>query len=294
MNSLTQMNLALEWLEEHLTEEIDFRRLACVAACSEYHFRRMFSTLAGMPLGEYIRRRRLSVAVEALKNGNAQIVDLALQYGYESPDSFRKAFRTMHGVNPSQVRKPGVKTKAFAPITFRLTVLGGVELEYRIVEKQAFYIVGFKQRVTSIFRGVNPQMAPILKKLTPAIIGELKSLCDIEPKGMLSISANFAERTTEGSELDQYIGVATTKTPPPGYDVLAVESGTWAVFSCVGPFPDALQETWAKIYAEWFPTSGYELTGGPEMLWNESPDTTKKDYKSEIWVSVSYGICVAK
>ena len=159
-------------------------------------------------------------------------------------------------------------------------------MDYQIVKKEAFQIVGFKKRITVQFRGVNSQMETLVQKLTPAIIAELKGLCNVAPKGMLSVSANFSERTVEGSEADQYIGVATTNAAPNGYDVLEVESSSWAVFSVVGDFPNALQEAWAKIYAEWFPTSGYELTGGPEMLWNESPDTSQKEYRSEIWIPV--------
>jgi AraC family transcriptional regulator len=196
----------------------------------------------------------------------------------------------MHGVNPSQARKAAAGRKAFSPMTFQLTISGGSEMDYRIIEKGPFQIVGFQKRVTLQFKGVNPQMDSLVQRLTPEIIAELKSLCDGEPMGMVSVSANFSERTLEGSELDQYLGVATTKSAPKGYDLLAVAASAWAVFRVTGPFPVAVQETWAKIFAEWFPTSGYELTGGPEMLWNESPDTSKADHPSEIWIPVRKGM----
>ena len=286
MNALTQMNQAMRYIEENLIGEIDFAKMAHIACCSEYHFRRMFSFLAGMPLGEYIRRRRLALAAALLKSDDKKIIDLALQLGYESPDAFAKAFQAMHGVRPSQARKGDTMLKAFPPMTFQLTIKGGNEMDYRIVEKDAFKIVGVKKRITLLFEGVNHQMDSMWQSLTEDSIRELKSLCNVEPVGMLSVSANFSERDVEGSELDQYIGVATTKPAPENWEVLQVEAATWAVFTAVGAFPKALQDTWARIYAEWFPTSGYELTGGPEMLWNESPDTSKLDYKSEIWVPV--------
>ncbi len=286
MNTLTQMNQAMWYIEENLIEEIDFVKMARIACCSEYHFRRMFSFLAGMPLGEYIRRRRLALAGSLLKSDDKKIVDLALQLGYESPDAFSKAFQAMHGVTPTQARKGETVLKAFPPMTFQLTIKGGNQMDYRIVEKAAFKIVGVKKRITLIFEGVNPQMDSMLKILTADSIRELKSLCDVEPVGILSVSANFSERTVEGSEFDQYIGVATTQSASENWEVLQVEAATWAVFNVVGEFPKALQDTWARVYAEWFPTSGYELTGGPEMLWNESPDTNKPNYKSEIWVPV--------
>ena len=159
-------------------------------------------------------------------------------------------------------------------------------MNYRIVEKNEFYIVGFKKRITMQFKGINTQMDALIEKLTPKMISELKSLCDVAPKGILNVSANFQERTIEGAELDQYIGVATSSPVSNVYDSLHVEASTWAVFSVVGAFPDAVQDTWAKIYAEWFPASGYELSGGPELLWNEHPDTSRPDYKSEIWIPV--------
>lgn len=286
MNTLTQMNKAMRYIEQNLMGEIEFDEMSRIACCSEYHFRRMFSFLSGMPLGEYIRRRKLSIAAVLLNEEDNKIIDIALQLGYNSPDAFSKAFQAMHGISPSSVKKGNIIIKAFPPMTFQLTIKGGNEMDYRIIEKDAFKIVGLKKRITLVFEGMNHQMDSVLQSLTADKIKELKSLCDIEPKGILSVSANFSERTVEGSELDQYIGVATTKQATDKWDVLEVDAASWAVFTVVGEFPKALQDTWARIYAEWFPTSGYELTCGPEILWNESPDTSKPNYKSEIWIPV--------
>ena len=287
MNILAQFNEAMAYIENNLLRTIEPRRISQIAGCSEYHFRRMFSFLAGMPLGEYIRRRRLSLAGELLQSEQLKIIDLALRLGYESPEAFGKAFYAMHGITPSQAKKAQTALKTLSPMTFQLTVKGGIEMDYRIVDKEAFYIVGLKKRITMQIKGVNPQMDEVVQKLTPEIIAELKSLCDIEPKGILSVSADFESRIEEGAALDQYIGVATTQFYDGGsYDVLPVAASAWAVFKAVGPFPHALQEAWAKIYAEWFPASGFESTEGPELLWNESPDTGKPDYKSEIWIPV--------
>lgn len=286
MNVLKEFNNAMSYIEKNLMNEIVISEISTIAGCSEYHFRRMFSFMAGMPLGEYTRRRRLSIAGIMLQSGNQKILDLALQLGYETPESFSKAFQAMHGIIPSQAKKGNVDLKIFPPMRFQLTVQGGEEMNYRIVEKSEFQIIGFKKRITMQFKGVNPQMNSLLQEFTPEIIAELKRLCNLEPMGMLNVSANFSDRTQEGAELDQYIGVATTKTVTEKYESLTVDKSTWAVFRCEGTFPDALQKTWAQIYAEWFPGSGYELTEGPEILWNESPDTTKPDYKSEIWIPI--------
>lgn len=286
MNVLAKFNDAMAYIERNLIDDIDMDKISLMAGCSEYHFRRMFSFLAGMPLGEYIRRRRLSLAGKILQTEQVKVIDLALELGYESPEAFSKAFQSMHGVTPSKAKKEDVELKNLPPMTFQLTIKGGIEMNYRIVNKESFYIVGFKKRITMQFEGTNPQMDTLTKKLTPEVISELKGLCDTEPKGILSVSANFSDRTTEGSELDQYIGVAASEMVSSNYDILQVDASTWAVFKTVGAFPYAIQETWAKIYSEWFPSSGYELTGGPELLWNETPDTSRPDYKSEIWIPV--------
>jgi AraC family transcriptional regulator len=284
------MNQAMEYLEEHLTDEISYERTTRIAGCSEYHFRRMFSYLAGMPLGEYIRCRRLSLAGTMLRQGS-KVIDCAMLLGYDSPDAFRKAFQGMHGVSPSEAKRENAALKAFPPMTFQLTIRGGTKMDYRIVHKEAFNIVGFKKRVTLQFEGVNPQMKNVAAKLNPENIAELKALCDTEPRGMLNISADYAdgytEQPVEGMELDQYIGVATTKPAPSGYDALRAEESDWAVFTTVGPFPKTVQDTWARIYAEWLPASDYELTRGPSLLWYESPDLTRPDCKNEIWIPVA-------
>ena len=160
-------------------------------------------------------------------------------------------------------------------------------MHYRIVEKEAFQIAGVKKRITLIYEGVNPQMNDLWAKLREEDFVQLKELCDTEPKGILCVSANFTQGREEGTQLDQFIGVATTRDIPGRWEVLPVSAATWAVFTAVGPFPKALQDTWARIYAEWFPTSRYQMTGGPELLWNESRDTSLPNYKSELWIPVT-------
>ncbi|MEG6513511.1 AraC family transcriptional regulator [Desulforamulus ruminis] len=286
MDGLKQMNLAMNYIEENLAGEIDLQQVARLACCSEYHFRRMFSFLSGLTLGEYIRLRRLTLAALELHNHNIKVIDLAVKYGYDSPDSFTRAFQGFHGLTPKEARRNGASLKAVPPMTFQLTIKGGNQMNYRIEEKGAFQIVGIKKRMTLIFEGVNPQMDSMWQSLTMEDIKELKTMSNIEPTGILCVSVNFEERVVEGTEFDQYIGVATTKPTPEHWSVMPVEASTWAVFTAVGEFPKALQDTWAKIYSEWFPTSGYELTGGPEILWNESKDTSLPNYKSEIWIPV--------
>lgn len=287
MNLLENMNAALFYIEEHLDDEVDVKVAAGYALCSEYHFTRMFSFLAGIPLSEYIRRRRLTLAAFKLQGSQHRIIDVALEYGYTSPDAFTKAFQQLHGVTPSEARTAGTPLKAFPRMTFQLTIRGGSEMNYRIEEKEAFRIVGLTKRVAIQFNGVNPEIAAMWQSLNMEMIQELKELSNIIPAGMISASVNFSEgRMEESGELDHYIGVATTLEAPPSYAKLEVPVSTWAVFEAVGPFPDTLQNIWGRIYSEWFPSSNYEQVEGPELLWNESKDTGSPTFKSEIWIPV--------
>ncbi|GGA24438.1 AraC family transcriptional regulator [Paenibacillus physcomitrellae] len=289
MNTLEPMNQAMVYIEENLAGEIDYKEIARLALCSEYHFKRMFSFLSGIPLSEYIRRRRLTLAAVDLQHTANKIIDIALTYGYNSPDAFTKAFQNFHGVTPSDARAKGKDQplKSFPRMTFQLTIKGGKEMNYRIVEQEAFRIAGLKKRVRIQFEGVNPEIASMWESLDEAKIKRLKELSGREPYGLISASTNFSEgRMEEQGELDHFIGAATTKACPEDMDCLEVNAGTWAVFTAVGPFPQALQEVWGQIYAEWFPSSGYEAAEGPEILWNESSDVSSPHFKSEIWMPV--------
>lgn len=287
MDLLKNMNDAMKYIEENLTNEIDFKIVASIAYCSEYHFKRMFSFLAGITLSEYIRRRRLSLAALEFNNSNIKVIDVAIKYGYNSPDSFTRAFQNLHGVTPSVARNYGHQLKAYPPMTFQLSIRGGNEMNYQIEQKEKFNIVGIMKRVPIIFEGENPEIKSMWKSLSMEKIDQLKKLSNIEPKGMIQASTNFSEgRMEEKGELDQYIGVSTTQECPENFSKLEVPALTWAIFESTGPFPSTLQETWGRIYSEWFPSSNYQVTEGPEILSIKTKDLTSPSVKSEIWIPV--------
>jgi AraC family transcriptional regulator len=287
MDLLKNMNGAIQYIEENLTDDLDMKEAARLSLCSEYHFKRMFSFLAGISLSEYIRRRRLTLAAFELRDSSVKVIDIAMKYGYSSPDSFARAFQNLHGITPSEARNSGHSLKAYPRMAFQLSIKGGSEMNYRIEEKEAFRIVGMKKRVPVQFNGVNPEIASMWRKLDTETINKLKNLSNVEPIGIISASTNFSEgRMEEKGELDHYIGAATTKECPDELSQLEVPSSTWAVFEAIGPFPDKLQEVWGRIYSEWFPSSNYEQLEGPEILWNENKDTSSKTFKSEIWIPI--------
>ena len=288
MDSLANLNKALQYIEDHLEEDIDLKEAARLAQCSDYHFSRMFSFLAGIPLSGYIRRRRLTLAAFELQAGDLRIVDVAVKYGYQSADAFSRAFQALHGITPSSVKAQATSLIAYPRMTFQLTVQGGNAMNYRIIEKESFHIVGMMKRVAIQFDGVNPEIASMWQSLTSEDIGELKQLSNVEPQGLISASVNFSEgRMEEKGKLDHYIGAATSsKEFPERFSKLEVPAMTWAVFEAVGPFPETLQQVWGRIYSEWFPSASYEVARGPEILWNEGKDVSSPNFRSEIWIPV--------
>ena len=287
MDSLKKMNDALRYIEDNLVYEIDFREVARLAWCSEYHFKRMFSFLAGVTLSEYIRRRRLTLAAFELSDTDVKVIDVAIKYGYNSPDAFSRAFQSIHGITPSEARRQSQSLKAYPPMTFQLSIKGGSEMNYRIEEKEGFKIIGIMKRVPIVFNGVNSEIAAMWGSLNHDTITLLKGLSNIEPRGLISASVNFSEgRMEEQCELDHYIGVASTEECPENLSLLEVSASTWAVFTAIGPFPETLQSVWGRIYSEWFPSTSYEIAQGPEILWNENKDVSSPTFKSEIWIPI--------
>lgn len=288
---LEHLNRAMEDIDRNLDREIDVAELARIAVTSEYHFRRLFSMLAGMPLSEYVRRRRLTVAGAEVLDGERTLLDIAVRYGYTSGEAFARAFRAMHGVGPGEARRDGAVLKSQARMSFRLVVEGASSMDYRIVQKPDFRIVGKKARVPLIYEGVNPHIAEFIKGLGKETVERITTLTGGDPVGIVSVSDDFSSNREEGSELDYWHAVVAREDAvvPDDLDVLHVPAGTWAVFTNAGSFPQALQQMWADVYGQWFPSNPYEARQGPEILRTHFVPGTG-DAEAELWIPVARAV----
>jgi AraC family transcriptional regulator len=237
----------------------------------------MFSFLIGVPLSEYIRRRRLTLAAFDLQYGYEKIIDIALKYGYYSPDSFSRAFMAMHGITPSKAREKGITLKAYPRVTFSLSLKGVIEMNYRIEQKSSFAVVGVKQRFSHI-NGLGESIGKMWSETPQEIISQIAGLGN----GLVGVYSGMYEDNTT----DYYIAAITEKDSPKTLCKLEIPSLTWAIFEIIGPMPTAMAEIWGRIFSEWFPTSGYEHAEAPEIEWYSNGDLSSSDYKSEIWIPV--------
>ncbi|GAV14968.1 AraC family transcriptional regulator [Paenibacillus sp. NAIST15-1] len=286
MDMLKDMNLALAYIEDNLDQDIDYAQVARLAGTSEYHFRRLFSYLAGMSLNTYVRNRRLSQAGQELHKSDVKVIDVAIKYGYHSVDGFTRAFKDWLGIAPSEVR--GLNhLKVFPRMTFQLTIRGGIDMNYRIERKDAFKLVGVKRRVPIVFEGENADILKLSQSITVEQRTKLQSYRNTDFTTVVNASYHFGEeRHEEKGELDHLIGSITTLDADfDGFEVVEVPACTWAIFSSVGSYPHTLQQTWAKIASEWLPSSSYELIDVPEICFTGDMSDPHQVY-SEIWIGV--------
>lgn len=279
MEWIDRLNQAMDYIEGNLADRIDYEQLGKIACCSSYHFQRMFSYMAGMPLSEYVRKRRMSLAAVDLHGGGVKIIDVAEKYGYHSPTAFNRAFQSVHGVAPSAVKDEGVSVKSFPPITFRITVKGAEEMNYRIETKDAFRIVGvsvpLEKDIEKNFAVIPPKWQEISVNGT---LQRLIQMMDTEPMGVLGISTCNSEEPWR-----YYIAVSTAKEPD-GFEEYVVPAATWAIFPGTGT-NQSIQELERRIVTEWLPTSGYEYADAPDIEVYLNPDPQNAQY--EVWIPVT-------
>lgn len=280
MEWIEGLNCSLDYIEENLDNEISYEKAAKIACCSVNHYQRMFSYISNTTLAEYIRRRRLTKAAYELQNSGISVIDVAAKYGYNSPTAFTRAFSNMHGVTPTEAKKKGTKLKSFPRISFKITVRGECELNYRIEEKGEFRIVGIRETIANDGK-TNFERIPLMwqEARENGKIKELLANCSKNPGGMMGVCANLREES-----FDYYIAIPSNDKSQEGMLELIVKKGMWVIFECVGL--SSIQPTWKRIFSEWFPSSGYECSGDAEIEWYPDVDSSPEYYVTEIWIPI--------
>lgn len=282
MEWMESISKAVAYMEHKITDDITVEDVAKHINISPFYFQKGFSMLCGITVMEYIRNRRLALAGNELATGGAKVIDIAVKYGYDSPDSFAKAFARFHGTTPSMVRKDGTMLKSFAPLKLKISLEGGYLMDYRITKKDAFTVLGVSKKFT--YDDPKQEIPAFWKNHYEA--GNGKYVC-----GMFGI--NIDEQM--GNKEFEYL-IADTYNPavdvPQGFVTKTIPSFTWAVFPCKGPLPEALQDVNIKIFSEWLPAlkeyefaAGYciEMYGDVEEYPKGAQD---ENYYCEIWIPV--------
>ncbi|HEY95382.1 MAG TPA: AraC family transcriptional regulator [Dehalococcoidia bacterium] len=287
MDWTARMNAAIDYIEENLAGSIDYSKAAGKAFCSTFHFQRMFLAVCGITPAEYVRRRRLTLAVAELSDDSSRVIDIALKYGYESPDAFTRAFRNMHGVTPTAAREPGVKLTAYPRISFQIQLTGENDMDYRMIETPAFNIAMVSRKFTSI-GGQNLKDIPawweeFSKSPDCAALVALSGEKTGPITGGTMLGVCYGEEKT--SEFYYGIAVELPEDASAGkFEMMEIPTTSWAVFDCL---LSNFQETSAKVFRDWYTATGHEHTGGPDLeVYLDMGDVPDEEMRCQIWAPV--------
>lgn len=294
MDWITGMQKAIDYIEENLTEDINYEKIAEKSYSSSYHFQRVFSILCGYTLGEYIRLRRLSLAGAELAGGKGKVIDVALKYGYDSPDSFAKAFQKFHGMTPSQARADGSMLKSFSRLSIKILLEGGNIMNYRIEEKDQMILTGYKRRFTGIpgermeqekemYITTRP-LQYILQGLSGDFAETIDIITNVNDEGY-----DFYIASQLGEYNRNHLDVVLGKDFSDYFENITIPKCTYAVFETEKcQFPTTLNlDLRRKIASEWLPNSGYQLSDAPELVvthWYR--DERRKQRYRELWIPI--------
>ena len=286
---------AVDYIEEHITDDIDFNHVARIICCEAYQFGRIFSYVVGTPLSEYIRNRRLSLAALELQTGLIKVVDVALKYGYDSPESFFRAFRKMHGITPKEAFSTGVKLKFYPRLNFKISIKGNVEMEYRFEKRDAINGVGV---VKNLGRWTSNQDCNNWQERGGAawdtwdrfLNGGMNSI--IRDKYKLYKAPLWqcgVMHTLPNGEIELFIGAEDAGGFYPELERYEIPANLWVVFKAYGSLNQSihpLEEAITKIFTEWLPSSGYAKSMSYQIEVYGPGDTQLDEYISEIWIPI--------
>lgn len=277
MEWIERLNEVIGYIEEHLDDEISNEAIGKIVVCPVGSFQRTFSLMTGITLSEYIRRRRLTKAAFELQSTDCKVIDIAVKYGYESSDAFCVAFKKMHGITPIAARQQNIKLKSYPRLAFELTIKGEVEMNYRVVEREDFRVVG-KIVTSSLENNIIPEFWDQCKK-----DGTVDKLLEI---GVNSSTLGMCFGYNDEGINDYMVGIETNDEGIEGMKNVVVPKSTWLVFESIGPVSPTLENTWGRIYGEFLPQSIYKQAALPTMEKYFGSDVDADDYRVEIWIPV--------
>lgn len=286
MNWAIGIQNAIDYIEKHITEELDYEEIAKYSAASNFYFQRIFNTLCGYSLGEYIRNRRLTLAGNELATKKCRVIDTALKYGYNSPESFTRAFTKFHGITPIDAKKDGARLKTFSRLSVSLILKGGSIMDYKLIEKKAFTVIE-KVEPHEIDDSKNKNSIPDFWERSHSD-GTVKTLLEYSTDKTFIFGICYGNTRTDQKTFDYSIAAVCDKniSVPNGFRIHEIPARSWLVFDCIGPMPEAMQNAWHKISAEFFPVADYEPTYEMDIEAYPAMDMNSADYKSEIWIPV--------
>lgn len=284
MDWVKSFQQAVDYIEEHISEPTDCERIAREMNISSFYFQKIFSILCGFTVGEYIRNRRLALAGSELLSADEKIIDIALKYGYDSPEGFTRAFARFHGVTPSDVRRKGAPVRSFAKLSVSISVKGGSSMDYNIMKKEAFKIIAKEQRFEKIedVQGRSDIPAFWTQCHGDGTVKYLSESC--KKDGVLGgcVVGMCMEDSTVVKDFPYLIGAEYAGGDvPDGYRTVDVPAAEWAVFKIDSLSPESIQQAWHRVFAEFFPSSPYKPAGNFDL---EVYPTDS--YRGEIWISV--------
>ena len=280
MEWLDHFNKSIAYVEENLAGAIDLDKAAQLAQCSSYHYQRMFSYIAGVTLGEYIRRRRMSLAGVDLQRGE-KVIDVAAKYEYDSPTSFNRVFKGVHGITPKEAKQAGAKLTSYPMLTFKLTVRGVHAMEYQLIDKEAFHVTGLGLKIEQNMEVAQKRIPEFWNEV--AASGELQKLLPIMDQnnpGVLGVSL----MTSEIQDTWEYVIGVVSEEKAEGFEQYEIPAAKWAIFSGTGPMPGAIQELQTQVFQEWLPTSGFEYDELPDI--ELYLDANPENAQFQVWLPV--------
>lgn len=286
MNWAEGIQNAVDYIEEHLADEIDYNIISSQAACSPYYFQKIFGILCGITVGVYIRNRRLTLAGSELKNTDIKVIDLALKYGYESPESFTRAFVRFHGITPSEARRSNAKLRSFSRLKVQIILKGGNYMDYKIITKDSFTVLEMTERHTVIGERNKNTIPEFWDRAHKD--GSIEKLLKYASDSSFIFGICYGNGHTDCESFDYSIAVECTPDtdPPNGFRVSVIPERTWVTAECTGAMPDAIQKLWHELCSEFFPTSSYKPTCELDIEVYPEGDMTDENYKSQIWVPI--------